>query len=394
MSNVAELDTNSKPGRNNAVRAVAGVLAALVIAFCGWSAFEYASGGDPLAFLGGTAFQTVEEDAGSSQGSASDGISLKTVSNTVTSDDVTAQIAKLTYGGKDVSVAADNVNVVIADGGIWVENACDDDAATAVDAAARRVAALAAWADEQQVSITHVVWICEDMAGSVRAAIDYPAGRESKGETAAQILAAADGYRISGDTYAALGSDPAFKQEGGEAPSLPDGNAVTVISEKTSSGEVLEATSETYTVFTTDSGNGTGSAGSKKGSGSSSSSGSGSASGSSSQSGSGSSSADSKITVTVTVDGSAVGAGSSSASVALASGSSVYDALKATGVSINATDTQYGIYVAAIGGLAEKEYGGTSGWMYSVNGVTPMTSCANYTLKDGDTIVWHYVTSD
>ena len=394
MSNVAEFDTNSKPGRNNAVRAVVGVLAALVIAFCGWSAFEYTSGGDPLAFLGGAAFQTVEEDAGSSQGSASDGISLKTVSNTVTSDDVTAQIAKLAYDSKDVSVAADKVNVVIADGGIWVENACDDDAATAVDAAARRVAAVAAWADEQQVSITHVVWICEDMAGSVRAAIDYPAGRESKGETAAQILAAADGYRISGDTYAALGSDPAFKQEGGEAPSLPDGNAVTVISEKTSSGEVLEATSETYTVFTTDSGNGTGSAGSKKGSGSSSSSGSGSASGSSSQSGSSSSSADSKITVTVTVDGSAVGAGSSSASVALASGSSVYDALKATGVSINATDTQYGIYVAAIGGLAEKDSDGTSGWMYSVNGVTRMTSCANYTLKDGDTIVWHYVTSD
>ena len=394
MSNVAELDTNSKPGRNNAVRAVVGVLAALVIAFCGWSAFEYASGGDPLAFLGGAAFQTVEEDAGSSQGSASDGISLKTVSNTVTSDDVTAQIAKLAYDSEDVSVAADKVNVVIADGGIWVENACDDDAATAVDAAARRVAALAAWADEQQVSIAHVVWICEDMAGSVRAAIDYPAGSESKGETAAQILAAADGYRISGDTYAALGSGPAFKQQGGEAPSLPDGNAVTVISEKTSSGEVLEATSETYTVFTTDSGNGTGSAGSKKGSGSSSSSSSGSASGSSSQSGSGSSSADSKITVTVTVDGSAVGAGSSSASVALASGSSVYDALKATGVSINATDTQYGIYVAAIGGLAEKDSDGTSGWMYSVNGVTIMTSCANYTLKDGDTIVWHYVTSD
>lgn len=385
MSNVTELDTNSKPGRNNAVRAVVGVLAALVIAFCGWSAFEYASGGDPLAFLGGTAFQTVEEGTGSSQGSASDGISLKTVSNTVTSDDVTAQITKLTYDGKDVSVAANKVNVVIADGGIWVENACDDDAATAVDAAARRVAALAAWADEQQVSIAYVVWVCEDMAGSVRAAIDYPAERESKGETAAQILAAADGYRISGDTYAALGSDPAFKQEGGEAPSLPDGNAVTVISEKTSSGEVLEATSETYTVFTTDSSSGSGGAGSKKGSGSSS------ASGSSSQSGSSSSSTDSKITVTVTVDGSAVGAGSSSASVALASGSSVYDALKATGVSINATDTQYGIYVAAIGGLAAKD---ASGWMYSVNGVTLMTSCANYTLKDGDTIVWHYVTGD
>lgn len=386
MSNVAEFGTNNKPGRNNAARAVIGVVAALVIAFCGWSAFEYANGGDPLAFLGGTAFQTVDDAAGSSQGSTAS-VSLKTVSNTVTSDDVAVQIAKLTYGGKDVSVASDRVNVVISDGGIWVENACDDDAVTAVEAAARRAAALAAWADEQQVFITHVVWICEDMAGSVRVAIDYPAERTSKNETTAQILAGSDGYSISGDTYTAMGSDSAFEQQGGEAPSLPDGNEVTVLSEKTSTGEVLEATSETYTVLTTTLGNGSGSTSTKKGSSSNSNS------GSSSQSNS-SSSDDSIITVTVTVDGSLVGAGSSSASVSVAAGSSVYDALKATGVSVNATDTQYGVYVAAIGGLAEKEYGGTSGWMYSVNGVTPMTSCANYILKDGDVIVWRYVTGD
>lgn len=96
----------------------------------------------------------------------------------------------------------------------------------------------------------------------------------------------------------------------------------------------------------------------------------------------------------MTVDGSAAGAGSSSAAVALEQGATVYDALKATGVSINATDTQYGIYVSSIGGLAEKEHGSSSGWMYSVNGVTPMTSCGNYTLKNGDSVVWYYVTGD
>ena len=51
-----------------------------------------------------------------------------------------------------------------------------------------------------------------------------------------------------------------------------------------------------------------------------------------------------------------------------------------------------GSYVAAIGGLAEKEHGGTSGWMYSVNGSTPMTACTNYVLSNGDVVVWYYVT--
>ncbi len=388
---MAELNSN-KPARNNAVRAVVGVLAALVIAFCGWSAFQYANGNDPLAFLGGSAFQTVGEDTGSTQDSASGTGSLTVASNTVTSDDVAAQIAKLAYGKENVSVASDEVNVVIAGGGIWVENASDADAASAIDAAARRVAALAAWADEQQVSITRVVWICEDMAGSVRVAIDYPASRASEDETTAQILAGSEGYRISGDAFAALGSSPAFKQQGGGAPVLPDGNEITVIAEQTSTGEALEATSETYTVFTTTSESGA--SASKTSSASSSKDGSGSGS-SSSSSGSGTSaSADSRLTVTVTVDGSAAGAGSSSATVALEQGATVYDALKATGVSINATDTQYGIYVSSIGGLAEKEHGSSSGWMYSVNGVTPMTSCGNYTLKNGDSVVWYYVTGD
>lgn len=388
---MASTDTENKSSRR-AVRIAVGVLAALVIAFCGWSAAEYAAGRDPLAFLGGSAFQTVAEDSGSAEGNSA--VSLKTTSNTVTVNDVSAQIAKLTYGKDDVSVAADKVRVVLSDGGIWVENATDADAPSAVCDAARRAAALATWADDQQVSLTHVVWIVEDMAGSVRVAIDYPVSRASKNETTAQILNGANGYCISGDTYAALGSDADFKQSAGEAPCLPDGNQVTVISEKTSTGEVLEATSETYTVFTTETSTSSASS-------SDSSSGSGSGSGSSSSSGPNSSSqagtsasVDSKITVTVTVDGSAVGAGSSSANIAVALGSSVYDALKATGVSINATDTQYGVYVSAIGGLAEKEYGSTSGWMYSVNGVTPMTSCGNYKLSDGDTVVWHYVTGD
>ena len=58
---------------------------------------------------------------------------------------------------------------------------------------------------------------------------------------------------------------------------------------------------------------------------------------------------------------------------------------------MNARSTGYGTYVAAIGGLAEKEHGSQSGWMYSVNGSAPNVSCGKYVLKDGDTVSWYYV---
>ena len=99
------------------------------------------------------------------------------------------------------------------------------------------------------------------------------------------------------------------------------------------------------------------------------------------------------VTVTVSVTSSAVGNPvSSGGTFTFNEGATPYDALCALGLSINARPSSYGTYVAAIGGLAEKEHGGTSGWMYSVNGVTPNTACSNYILKNGDTVVWYYVT--
>lgn len=99
------------------------------------------------------------------------------------------------------------------------------------------------------------------------------------------------------------------------------------------------------------------------------------------------------VTVTVSVTSSAVGNPvSSSGTFTFNEGATAYDALCALGLSVNARGTSYGTYVAAIGGLAEKEHGGTSGWMYSVNGVTPNTACSNYVLSNGDTVVWYYVT--
>lgn len=145
-----------------------------------------------------------------------------------------------------------------------------------------------------------------------------------------------------------------------------------------------------------------GSSSSSAGSGSSSSSSgassssSGSSSSSSSAGGSsqpGTSAPAGTVTVYVSVSSSAVGNPvSGGGTFTFNQGATVYDALCACGLSMNASNTGYGIYVRAIGGLAEKEHGGHSGWMYSVNGAVPMTACSNYVLSNGDSVSWYYVT--
>lgn len=115
--------------------------------------------------------------------------------------------------------------------------------------------------------------------------------------------------------------------------------------------------------------------------------------GSASSGGQGGSQESNYVTVTVSVTSSAVGNPvSSGGTFTFNEGATVYDALCALGLSVNAHGSSYGTYVSAIGGLAEKQYGGTSGWMYSVNGTTPMTACSNYVLSNGDNVVWYYVT--
>ena len=115
--------------------------------------------------------------------------------------------------------------------------------------------------------------------------------------------------------------------------------------------------------------------------------------GSASSGGQGGSQESNYVTVTVSVTSSSVGNPvSSGGTFTFNEGATVYDALCALGLSVNAHGSSYGTYVSAIGGLAEKQYGGTSGWMYSVNGTTPMTACSNYVLSNGDNVVWYYVT--
>lgn len=105
-----------------------------------------------------------------------------------------------------------------------------------------------------------------------------------------------------------------------------------------------------------------------------------------------SSAASSTVTVSVSVSSSAAdGRVSGSAHPTFKKGATAYDALCATGLSVSTKSSQYGLYVSAIGGLAEFEYGGKSGWMYSVNGSAPNVSCGKYVLKDGDSVSWYYV---
>lgn len=100
----------------------------------------------------------------------------------------------------------------------------------------------------------------------------------------------------------------------------------------------------------------------------------------------------STVTISVSVSsGAADGRVSGSAHPTFKKGATAYDALCATGLSVSTKSSQYGLYVSAIGGLAEFEYGGKSGWMYSVNGSAPNVSCGKYVLKDGDSVSWYYV---
>ena len=100
-------------------------------------------------------------------------------------------------------------------------------------------------------------------------------------------------------------------------------------------------------------------------------------------------------TVSFTIDGSAaVSYGYNvflpAQAMALGSGDSVLDLLGRSGAAVQARGSGMTAYVVAIGGLAEKDCGGTSGWVYEVNGVRPNMSCGRYQPKNGDVIVWRY----
>lgn len=98
------------------------------------------------------------------------------------------------------------------------------------------------------------------------------------------------------------------------------------------------------------------------------------------------------VTVSVSVSSSAAGNPvSASGTYTFEEGATVYDALMALGLSVNAQSTAFGVYVSAIGGLAEFDHGSGSGWVYTVNGQRINVSASSCTLHDGDSVSWFYV---
>lgn len=99
---------------------------------------------------------------------------------------------------------------------------------------------------------------------------------------------------------------------------------------------------------------------------------------------------DSEQTVTIEINTSVLGGGTTTTTVEWSDGMNPYDALVKMGAQVNARDTQFGLYIASINGLAEKEHGGSSGWLYYVNGVKPNYGVSYCTLKSGDVVEWRY----
>ena len=330
-------------------RLIVAVAAAALIAVCAWCAGIYAAGGDPLAFLSSELFNTVADD----QGSAYDADSARE-SWEPSVEDVEAELRNLEFDGGDVSVDDDEEPAVVVSGdGVWVETRLSVDLSEAAEISACRTAALAGWLADRGAEEYRVTWIAEDSTGSVLAAMCLDASAAPIDGGLPELLAACSSYRLSDACYEAV-SGLGVDQSSGEAPMLPDGSEIPFkeADDSSTSSVLIEQGSDA-----------------------------------------GQDASDGLITVSVTVDGSSVGAGSSSASVSLAAGATVYDALLETGVNVNAQSTAYGIYVSAIAGLAEKEHGDMSGWVFTVNGSTINTSASDYSLSDGDQVRWSYVVS-
>lgn len=98
------------------------------------------------------------------------------------------------------------------------------------------------------------------------------------------------------------------------------------------------------------------------------------------------------VTVTVSVDSSAAdGSVTGGGTFTFERGATAYDALLACGLAVGAENSAMGVYVYSIGGLAERQFGGGSGWNYAVNSVTLGYSSGAYELADGDSVSWFYV---
>lgn len=104
---------------------------------------------------------------------------------------------------------------------------------------------------------------------------------------------------------------------------------------------------------------------------------------------------DGDATVTFAIDAEAAGEGVlfEATELLLYEGESVLDILKRVCETQNIRIETNGGYVEGIAGLYEFDRGNESGWMFTVNGDRAGVSSVDFVPKDGDTVVWVYVTS-
>lgn len=92
--------------------------------------------------------------------------------------------------------------------------------------------------------------------------------------------------------------------------------------------------------------------------------------------------------VTVPSDGVMV----SGLSLELTPGQTAFDALQQTGLALDysGSPSRKNVYLKGIGGLYERDCGPSSGWVFSVNGAYPNTSCSKVALSDGDVVSFQF----
>lgn len=75
-------------------------------------------------------------------------------------------------------------------------------------------------------------------------------------------------------------------------------------------------------------------------------------------------------------------------------GNTVYDVLKSVcakeNIILNTAGGSFGVYIAGINNIDERDCGTQSGWLYSVNGRSASKACSKYTVSGGDDIVFTY----
>ena len=352
-------DPSRDPGGRRglgAARMATLCLAAVLIALSAWSMSQYAQGKDPLAPLSGSASTQAAVDAAPS---ADDDGSRCAIGR----DDVLAALGDLSCDGEDVSLSQD-VQVVVNSAGVWVEQRDGSEPVARVDATARRTAALARWIDGRGIAAT-VTWISEDESGVVRVVMSFDsssAAALASDAATADVMAAASGYAIDSECFAALG-DVSFSAAKGDAPRLPSGDEVAV-----GRASSVSAGSEGGSAQAVASGSGAASAG---------------VSSTSGADGPAAAAERGNMTVSVSING-------ASHRVSVPKGASAYAALLATGATVEggANRTGSGTWVTAINGLGQDS---AHGLTYTVNGTLPSVMSDEYVLHDGDSVAWNYV---